>query len=322
MADHPSILPVASFCAGVGMLDLGFGCAVRGVEPVLYVEREVAAARVLASRMQDLSVARAPVWSDLTTLNLRRWRGRLFGFTAGLPCQPYSVAGKQRGNQDERSHGEDGSGPVPHFCRLVDEARPAVVFLENVPAWVMGGHFRSVGEELSRLGYTVEEPMFIAAEDVGASHRRERVFILAHAKDSDWWGRVRRAQEGTWQGEQRGWRLAGSGAELAVSASQRLQGLGQQRPSCGARLSDGGSRADVLPIFAPGPNAARWREILAADPSIEPAVHRMADGLAARVDRLRATGNGVVPLQAAVAAHVLLYRAGLGWLCAHEESEQ
>lgn len=78
----------------------------------------------------------------------------------------------------EREPG-DGWGPVAHALRIISECRPAVVFFENVPNWVVGGHFRPVGEELCRLGYEVEAPLFLAAEDVKAPHQRERVFVLA-----------------------------------------------------------------------------------------------------------------------------------------------
>ena len=57
-----------------------------------------------------------------------------------------------------------------------------MVFLENVPTFVTRGWFRRPGEELSRLGYKIAPPLFLAASDVGAPHIRERVFILAHTK--------------------------------------------------------------------------------------------------------------------------------------------
>jgi DNA (cytosine-5)-methyltransferase 1 len=102
----------------------------------------------------------------------------------GLPCQPYSQAGKRIGNTDHRSFGADGqSGPIPQTVRIISECRPAVVFFENVPAWVRGGWFRDFGDALSGMGYAIVDPVFIAASDVGASHERERVFILAVATE-------------------------------------------------------------------------------------------------------------------------------------------
>ena len=172
-------------CAGVGMLDIAvqLGCEHFGIEcrPAALCEWDAYAASVLLSRMEDATLEPCPIWcGDLRDFDAGPFRGVVDIIAAGLPCQPYSVAGKQLGNVDKRSHGEDGDGPIPQFLRIVAECRPAVVFLENVPPWVRGGWFRPVGEELSRLGYTIEDPLFINAESVGASHKRERVFVLAH----------------------------------------------------------------------------------------------------------------------------------------------
>ena len=183
MADTFNVL---SLCSGVGMLDIGLHAACDWLgwpyRCVGYCERDAYAAACLLARMAESSLEPAPVWcGDLSDLDARPLRGWVDCIAAGLPCQPYSVAGKQRGNADERSHGEDGGGPLPHFLRIVAECQPSLVFLENVPPWVCGGWFRPFGEELCRLGYTLESPLFVTAESVGASHRRERVFILAYA---------------------------------------------------------------------------------------------------------------------------------------------
>lgn len=189
---------VLSLCSGVGMLDLAVRLALPGARTVCYVEREAYCVQVLVARMREGSLDEAPVWDDMATFSGTPFHGCVDAVIAGLPCQPYSVAGRQRGNEDERAFGAAGDGPVPHALRIIAECQPALVFLENVPAWVTGGHFRGVGEELCRMGYTVEEPLFLRASDVGAPHRRERVFILAHAIRNgergrewppwSWWG--------------------------------------------------------------------------------------------------------------------------------------
>lgn len=169
---------VLSLCSGVGMHDVGLG-AVFDARTVCYVEREAFSASQLAALMEAGCLDAAPVWSDLATFDARPWRGVVDCVVAGLPCQPYSVAGKQLGNTDKRAIG-DGDGPIVHFLRIVRECRPAVVFLENVPAWVVGGWFRPVGEQLCELGYELEAPLFLGADDVGASHQRERVWLMAY----------------------------------------------------------------------------------------------------------------------------------------------
>lgn len=226
------------------MLDLGVHLGIeylgyRAV-PAVCCEWETYAAAVLLARMEDASMEPCPIWcDDLAGFDGRLWRGAVDIAVAGLPCQPYSVAGKQRGNADERSFGDDGGGPLGHFLRIVDEMRPALVFLENVPAWVVGGWFREFGEQLSGLGYEIEDPLFVAAEDVGASHRRERVFILAHAAG-------RKSRIGRIIDDERRWSKETEQARMgncALAQSAR-GGLGELRqPSRSDRQLDGRSES-------------------------------------------------------------------------------
>ena len=182
MAARPEINILSTF-SGIGALDLAVSSALRalgfGARACCYCEREAHAAAALVARMEDASLDPGPVWDDIRTFDGRPWCGLVDLLIGGPPCQPYSLAGKRRGCVDRRSYGA-GDGPIPHLLRVIAECRPSVVFLENVPAWLSGGHFRRFGEELSGLGYAIEEPLFFAAQDVGAPHRRERVFVMAH----------------------------------------------------------------------------------------------------------------------------------------------
>jgi site-specific DNA-cytosine methylase len=145
--------------------------------PLVYIERDVNAAQILACRITEGSLPAAHIWSDLATFDARILRGNVDILFGGLPCQPFSVAGKQLGDEDERYI-------WPEFFRILQECEPAMVFLENVPTLVTGGWFRAIGEELSGMGYQIEDPLFLAASDVGAPHKRERVFILAYRECS------------------------------------------------------------------------------------------------------------------------------------------
>ncbi len=165
-----------SLASGVGGLDLGIKLALGGAYQTLaYCEIDPFCQDILLARMADGLLDRAAVFGDLRSFDARGFRGAVDLVHAGLPCQPYSVAGKRRGHDDPR-----GWNIVEHAVRIVGECRPAMVFFENVPAWVTGGWFRRCGEALSGLGYCLESPFFCRASDVGAPHRRERVFILAH----------------------------------------------------------------------------------------------------------------------------------------------
>jgi DNA (cytosine-5)-methyltransferase 1 len=163
---------VLGLCAGIGGLELGIRLAESSARAVCYVEREAYAASVLVARMEDGSLDPAPIWDDLATFDGRPWRGVVDCIAAGFPCQPWSAAGKQLGTQDDR-------WLWPEIVRVVRDVGPEWVFLENVPGLVSGGGLQLVLGDLSLLGFDAEW-MPLSARDVGAPHRRKRIFILAH----------------------------------------------------------------------------------------------------------------------------------------------
>jgi DNA (cytosine-5)-methyltransferase 1 len=160
-----------SLCSGAGGLDLGILLACPGYRALGYVEREAFAAAVLVARMEDAALDPAVVWDDVATFDGRPWRGAVDILSAGYPCQPFSVAGKRRGAADPRHL-------WPHVGRIIGECEPPFVFLENVAHHLRLG-FPEVAGGLVSMGYRLAAGLFTAAE-VGAPHRRERLFILAH----------------------------------------------------------------------------------------------------------------------------------------------
>ena len=165
-----------SLCSGAGGLDLGLAIAIPGYRAVGYVERETFAAATLVARMEAASLDQAVVWDDIGTFDGRPWRGAVDIVTAGYPCQPFSVAGKRRGTDDPRHL-------WPHVARIIDEVRPPFVFLENVAHHLRLG-FPEVAAGLVVMGYRLAAGLFTAAE-VGAPHKRERLFILAIREDDE-----------------------------------------------------------------------------------------------------------------------------------------
>lgn len=167
---------ILSLCAGVGGLDLGLALAVPSARTVCYVEREGACVETLASRMEDGTLDAAPMWADLTDFDGTAWRGVVDCIVGGYPCQPFSVAGRRRGARDDRHL-------WPHVKRIVGEVEPAWCFFENVGHHLrLGG--RAVVTDLLALGYTVAVGLF-TAEEVGAPHKRERLFIVAHRRSAE-----------------------------------------------------------------------------------------------------------------------------------------
>jgi DNA (cytosine-5)-methyltransferase 1 len=163
-----------SLCSGVGGIELGFKLAVPSARTIGYIENEAFACSILEARMQDKTLDEAPIWTDLKTFNGRAWRGKVDCLTGGYPCQPFSVAGKKLAEKDPRHL-------WPEIKRLISEIEPPICFFENV-----GGHlrlgFKQVANDLSELGYKVKAGLF-TAQEVGAPHKRERLFILAYRCD-------------------------------------------------------------------------------------------------------------------------------------------
>lgn len=169
--DIPTNPTVLSLCAGIGGLDLGIGLAFPGARTIGFVEREAACCEILVSRMEEGRLDPAPIWTDVKTFDGRPWRGAVDILCAGYPCQPFSTAGRRKGDKDPRHL-------WPDIRRIIEECGPAHLVLENVQGHISKG-LPEVLESLMELGYGCEWGVYSAAQ-AGAPHRRNRVFILAY----------------------------------------------------------------------------------------------------------------------------------------------
>jgi len=285
-----------SLCAGVGGLDLGVHLAEPGYRAVCHVERNSSAAASLVARMADASLAPAPVWDDLKSFDGRPWRDRVHLITAGYPCQPFTLSGLRKGEDDPRHL-------WPDVARIVGEVSPEWVFFENVPGHLSLG-LQDVARDLQAMGYRIAARVVSAAE-VGATHTRERVFILGHAdlqgQRQPGLHRDEPGRDGLQDRPEPGgvtdWpEEPGVVLDPAVDAAEGL-----------------GLEGGPLPLFPPLPgDFAQWRKTLERHPDLQPCIQRLDDGMACRLDRSAAAGNGVVPMAAARAWRDL--RAELGYI--------
>ena len=133
----------------------------------IFCEIEPFAQKVLKKHWPD-----APIHSDIKEFKYDGATPLIL--TGGFPCQPFSVAGKQRGAEDDRAL-------WPEMLRVIQETRPDWIIGENVSGFVKMGLDGCISD-LEGLGYDVQ-PMVIPACAVGAKHRRDRVWIIGGPKE-------------------------------------------------------------------------------------------------------------------------------------------
>lgn len=151
-----------------------------GWRTVGYVEFDSYCQAVIKARQADGLLDVAPIFGNIREFVLRGWareyRGIADVVSGGFPCQPFSVAGKRLGIDDHRNM-------WPYFEQVVRLVRPRYVFAENVPgllSWDGGSYFGHIVGSLAALGYGVRWTV-LGADDVGAPHRRKRLWILAYS---------------------------------------------------------------------------------------------------------------------------------------------
>ena len=153
--------------AGGGIL----GGQLLGWNTVGAVEIEEYPRNVLLQRQRDGILRPFPIWDDVSTFDGRPWRGLVDVVSGGFPCQDISVAGKGAGITGARS------GLWGEMFRIIREIRPRFAFMENSPMLTVRGLGNVLGD-LAEVGYNAEW-LVLGASDVGAPHRRERIWILA-----------------------------------------------------------------------------------------------------------------------------------------------
>ena len=265
--------------AGGGIL----GGHLLGWRTVCAVEWESYPASVLLARQNDGLLPAFPIWDDVQTFDGNPWRGIVDVVSGGFPCQDISAAGRGGGIEGERS------GMWKEMARIISEVRPQYAFIENSPMLTIRG-LESVLADLAKMGFDAEWGVLSAA-DVGANHLRERIWIVAkntqqprlfsHSEHD----RIRR-------GEQQPQSIEEKNGNLANTSGTRLQGHRDKRSIIKGKSQSklSWSRIDYW-------SRTWWQS--------EPSIQRVVDGVAARVDRLKAIGNGQVPLCAATAWNIL-----------------
>jgi len=226
--------------------------------------------------------------------------------SGGFPCQPHSVAGQRKGSADERNL-------WPEFRRVIGEIRPRWVVAENVPGILSsdaGWFFRGILGDLSEMGYAVGWCTF-GAVDVGALHKRDRVFIVGYSKRDGYEVGYTKTRGKVGEGEQR--RVCES-ERTGIMADSTDNGftrspvpVSERRPRK-ENINAGGDGEDISYSESPkceqsGITWTGWKGFTDSCYyreqywQSEPNVGRVANGISSRVDRLKGLGNAVVPQQ-------------------------
>jgi DNA (cytosine-5)-methyltransferase 1 len=169
-------MKVLDLFSGIGGISLAAQWA--GMETVAFCEIEPYCRDVLKKNFPNIII-----YSDIRNITKNKLvedgvideEEGIDVITGGFPCQPYSVAGKQRGKADDRHL-------WPEMLRVIRELRPAWILGENVTG-IIKLALDDVLSDLDREGYTTRTFVF-PARAVGAPHQRQRVWIVAHTSSN------------------------------------------------------------------------------------------------------------------------------------------
>lgn len=296
-----------SLFSGIGGLDLAAEMA--GFRTVGQCEWADYPTKVLEKHWPDV-----PRWRDIRTLTGERFYENtgmrtVDAISGGFPCQPFSVAGKRRGKEDDRYL-------WPEMLRVISELRPTWVIGENV-AGIVNMALDQVCADLENEGYTVQA-LIIPACAVDAPHRRDRCAIigcraLEEKHNGRGWGThslensdcVRFGKPGVLSQQPKRTELERDGKNVANSDLAGLQGRNEKelpkrpgkrtfRKSC-AYVSD--TESSELQGQRRTARGRRPEFGCSSWWPAEPNVGRVAHGVPSRVDRLKCLGNAVVPQQ-------------------------
>ena len=273
--------------SGIG----GFALSARwaGIETVQFVEIDPFCQKVLQKNFPGV-----PIHEDIKTF---QWTGPSpFILTGGFPCQPFSVAGKRRGKEDDRYL-------WPEMLRVISETRPTWIIGENV-AGIIRMAFDQMLFDLEGLQYNTQA-IVIPACAVDAPHRRDRVWFIAHSasygclsgesiKESNMEGKITKDSKqsgcGRWgkiRGMSESTHAANPGSLTLHSAIFTENGnVEERREESVQRCEDRELAAvgtDIPPEFD------GWWEVG------KPYLVRENDGIPDILDRLKSLGNAIVP---------------------------
>ena len=260
--------------SGIGGFSLGLESAGL-VETVAFCDFDKYCQQVLNKNFPGV-----PVYGDVKELNYEKLKAdgidQVDIITGGYPCQPFSVAGRKKGEQDPRH-------VWPEMFRLIKELRPTWVIGENV-----GGHIKlgldSVLENLESEGYSART-FSISASSVGANHKRERVWIVGYSTNN-------RRNSSTSDSQTR--RTIGQSEEGGMCQLERTSDVENSRRSVGGKQSPRNSKGAGLWSFETPEWSTDTDQIARSSEGAEIMADSTIEGLEGEFrSKLQRTGEGL-----------------------------
>ena len=321
------MLTVGSLFSGIGGLDLGLERA--GMRVIWQSEIDPYACKVLSKHWPEVANhgnIKEINWQEVEKPDV---------ICGGYPCQPFSTAGKRRGEEDPRHL-------WPWVREAISELRPRYAILENVRGHLSMGGLSVIGE-LASIGYDAEWRV-VSAASVGANHRRDRIIIVAYPNNAGN-GTPRRSADGYGQAVEQGRQIVSQSWSCGCSStmadtnnsgcsSRTSQKKSQSNRLCLDESQQGRTTANDTRVSGCSCNVAdtndgRCQQCQPEAESLqgfscsckrtirdiprwwqtEPDVGRVAHGIPSRVDRLRGLGNAVVPQVAEVIGRLVVAHA-------------
>lgn len=279
--------------SGIGGLSIALN---EWVRTIAYCEIDPYCQGVLLSRMAKNDLSWAPIWDDIKTIKGGQFNRIVDIIYGGFPCQGISVAGLGKGLADERS------GLFFEIVRLAKEIKPKFLFIENVPAITTRGGLQVVNE-ITALGYDCRW-CIISAASVGALHKRDRWFLLAHAHDDGSSSSQTRRSSGELilprkgQEEQKEKARPSERTSRIICNTNNITSKQADQVSISKQTREFAWRGSSGQYW-PFESREHWQKIVSA-------MGKQSDGISFHLDRLRALGNSVVPQQAKKAFKILM----------------
>lgn len=249
---------VLDLFSGIGGFSLGLERA--GMETIAFCEIDKFCQKVLKKHWPSI-----PIHEDIKELEGEKFRGAVDLICGGYPCQPVSVAGKRRGEEDDRYL-------WPEYLRIIREVQPRWIIGENVAGHINMG-LDDVLSDLEGEDYTWET-FVIPACSIDAPHRRDRVWIVANSNSQ------RRGAKQECEQRSSSSPFSGNDGQEKFMANSKSK----HDRRCFSRKRKGSKSKFGKSCLFGGRN---WLP--------EPGICRVVNGLPNRMDRIRGLGNSVVP---------------------------